>query len=107
MPGFAAEFVPGLPAAAGDIFDPLADHCFWIDGDGLIHRAGGGHLQWLRRHLEIPETEGDISRFMIANLGWIAMTLVAGGQVHLQRSEERRVGKEWVSTCRSRWSPDH
>src|SRR3546814_15021260 len=23
------------------------------------------------------------------------------------RSEERRVGKEWFSTCRSRWSPDH
>src|SRR3546814_8358577 len=23
------------------------------------------------------------------------------------RSEERRVGKEWVSTCRSRWSPDN
>src|SRR3546814_17423593 len=23
------------------------------------------------------------------------------------RSEERRVGKEWVSTCRSRWSPNH
>src|SRR3546814_3170447 len=21
------------------------------------------------------------------------------------RTEERRVGKEWVSTCRSRWSP--
>src|SRR3546814_4237085 len=25
----------------------------------------------------------------------------------LQRSEERRVGKECVSTCRSRWSPYH
>src|SRR3546814_723552 len=24
-----------------------------------------------------------------------------------KRSEERRVGKEWVSTCRSRWSPYH
>src|SRR3546814_14466090 len=24
-----------------------------------------------------------------------------------QRSEERRVGKECVSTCRSRWSPQH
>src|SRR3546814_17490390 len=24
-----------------------------------------------------------------------------------RRSEERRVGKEWVSTCRSRVSPDH
>src|SRR3546814_13618103 len=23
------------------------------------------------------------------------------------RSEERRVGKECVSTCKSRWSPDH
>src|SRR3546814_8870497 len=24
-----------------------------------------------------------------------------------ERSDERRVGKECVSTCRSRWSPDH
>src|SRR3546814_5018883 len=28
-----------------------------------------------------------------------------GGQIF--RSEERRVGKECVSTCRSRWSPYH
>ena len=28
-----------------------------------------------------------------------------GGYTH--RSEERRVGKECVSTCRSRWSPYH
>src|SRR3546814_14072468 len=27
--------------------------------------------------------------------------------VGLERSEERRVGKECVSTCRSRWSPYH
>src|SRR3546814_4218329 len=27
--------------------------------------------------------------------------------VSLVRSEERRVGKEGVSTCRSRWSPYH
>src|SRR3546814_15601710 len=26
---------------------------------------------------------------------------------HPDRSEERRVGKECVSTCRSRWSPYH
>src|SRR3546814_16139644 len=24
-----------------------------------------------------------------------------------RRSEERLVGKEWVSTCRSRWAPSH
>src|SRR3546814_17446551 len=28
-------------------------------------------------------------------------------KVRLKRSEERRVGKECVSTCRSRWSPYH
>src|SRR3546814_11398571 len=30
-----------------------------------------------------------------------------GGHPPLLRSEERRVGKECVSTCRSRWSPYH
>src|SRR3546814_17495877 len=25
----------------------------------------------------------------------------------LQISDERREGKEWVSSCRSRWSPNH
>src|SRR3546814_14789666 len=31
---------------------------------------------------------------------------IPGGAIRL-RSEERRVGKECVSTCRSRWSPYH
>src|SRR3546814_12362177 len=31
---------------------------------------------------------------------------IAAG-IRPQRSEERRVGKECVSTCRSRWSPYH
>src|SRR3546814_10306966 len=30
-----------------------------------------------------------------------------GIAAHENRSEERRVGKECVSTCRSRWSPYH
>src|SRR3546814_19867523 len=40
--------------------------------------------------------------------------LILGGDIltwrlvdRLRRSEERRVGKEGVSTCRSRWSPVH
>src|SRR3546814_8567765 len=32
---------------------------------------------------------------------------VNGDDVGFIRSEERRVGKECVSTCRSRWSPYH
>src|SRR3546814_16088318 len=31
--------------------------------------------------------------------------IIAGATI--RRSETRRVGKECVSTCRSRWSPDH
>src|SRR3546814_2058910 len=43
--------------------------------------------------------------------------ILAGTEIHIDgnvicsqhgaRSEERRVGKECVSTCRSRWSPYH
>src|SRR3546814_19435632 len=33
------------------------------------------------------------------------LALALGGSY--TRSEERRVGKECVSTCRSRWSPSH
>src|SRR3546814_14209833 len=33
------------------------------------------------------------------------LTTAATGLTGSQRSEERRVGKECVSTCRSRWSP--
>src|SRR3546814_15759114 len=29
------------------------------------------------------------------------------GSLTAKRAEERRVGKEWVSTCRARGSPDH
>src|SRR3546814_6583785 len=35
---------------------------------------------------------------------WIAAIPLGG---YVKRSEERRVGKECVSTCRSRWSPYH
>src|SRR3546814_10457783 len=34
-------------------------------------------------------------------------SLASGGDNDIARSAERRVGKECVSTCRSRWSPYH
>src|SRR3546814_14399305 len=37
----------------------------------------------------------------------IALALARADLLRGQRSEERRVGKECVSTCRSRWSPYH
>src|SRR3546814_10446220 len=38
---------------------------------------------------------------------WIALRPLTTGAAQSSRSEERRVGKECVSTCRSRWSPYH
>src|SRR3546814_8862149 len=40
------------------------------------------------------------------NTAQIEESRMAEGHTYL-RSEERRVGKECVSTCRSRWSPYH
>src|SRR3546814_3800601 len=46
---------------------------------------------------------------VILNVCLIASAFVDSGSVYALawRSEERRVGKECVSTCRSRWSPYH
>src|SRR3546814_3680119 len=37
----------------------------------------------------------------------VATSLAKWFDAQQEKSDERRVGKEWVSTCRSRWSPDH
>src|SRR3546814_6195564 len=43
---------------------------------------------------------------MLAGIADGTLPLIVGTHAVL-RSEERRVGKECVSTCRSRWSPYH
>src|SRR3546814_12342788 len=43
-----------------------------------------------------------------ADRAWPERAVAAGEEgLRMDRSEERRVGKECVSTCRSRWSPYH
>src|SRR3546814_2941019 len=65
--------------------------------DGRFHAVD--HLA-LRHHL--------LARAMAAALLPDLVLHVHGGHADALevRSEERRVGKECVSTCRSRWSPD-
>src|SRR3546814_10907422 len=43
-------------------------------------------------------------KITIKKMNW---TILSPKRCKLRRSEERRVGKECVSTCRSRWSPYH
>src|SRR3546814_5740226 len=55
-------------------------------------------------------TEGDTSGSSFrssATPDFRGRTVPVQRVVMLPRSEERRVGKECVSTCRSRWSPYH
>src|SRR3546814_10097491 len=55
------------------------------------------------RDIVVEPIETDIT-FPDFESFWQPFTLGAGPA---PRSEERRVGKESVSTCRSRWSPHH
>src|SRR3546814_13436988 len=58
-----------------------------------------------RRQAHAPgERAAEVARILVAAFGGDRLDRQARG---LQRSEERRVGKECVSTCRSRWSPYH
>src|SRR3546814_16434229 len=67
-----------------DVVARLADH------EDAAHRA------------EIADRHG------AASAGLLGLVQIAQiGLVPFARSEERRVGKECVSTCRSRWSPYH
>src|SRR3546814_13789831 len=46
-----------------------------------------------------------VARFLGENV--VFSVIGRGKQGNLERSDVRRVGKECVSTCRSRWSPYH
>src|SRR3546814_2590562 len=50
-------------------------------------------------HMKMPKSSGLIWKLFLL--------LVLVTALFVGRSEERRVGKECVSTCRSRWSPYH
>src|SRR3546814_9560332 len=47
------------------------------------------------------------AKWTYANMAYMRDQLKRLGFAYDWRSEERRVGKECVRTCRSRWPPDH
>src|SRR3546814_7193628 len=56
---------------------------------------------------KIRSTRLRVERAGSTSSGRLARTKAIWNGRQLPRSEERRVGKECVSTCRSRWSPYH
>src|SRR3546814_14584870 len=64
------------------------------DGGGGAGQVARRQLLDARQSLRRPLTDADVQA-------------APAEQMRYTRSEERRVGKECVSTCRSRWSPYH
>src|SRR3546814_11165295 len=58
--------------------------------------------------LQAQLTLGDARQIaLLLRLAAVPQQGAHGVHLRVARSEERRVGKECVSTCRSRWSPYH
>src|SRR3546814_11695142 len=81
-------------------------------GAGAHHLdvAGGGAALIAHRILVADRARANIGDDLHVGMGMRRKTGLGPDLVVVpdaDRSEERRVGKECVSTCRSRWSPYH
>src|SRR3546814_14826561 len=91
--------VLGVVASARDIraeFGNFLDH----DDDIITALAKEGRIAMFRTSLEDAET-------IYFDLQRNRTHVHPGSRLSVQRSEERRAGKECVSTCGSLWSPYH
>ena len=66
--------------------------------------VSGTFLARPNRFIAYVDIAGQTETVHVKNTGRCKELLVPGTRV---RSEERRVGKECASKCRSRWSPYH
>src|SRR3546814_11089729 len=75
-------------------------------GDLLLRALEARNLQILVVVEEAGEVERPLALLvLVADL--VGVVLFRLDRLQRTRSEERRVGKECVGTCRSRWSPYH
>src|SRR3546814_15891380 len=75
---------------------------------GVAEANGTGLFQRVHPHLvpldhPLAHVAGSLNA-VVAEGNFVGRLFFEGAGA---RSEERSVGKEWVSTCRSRWSPYH
>src|SRR3546814_16886572 len=68
-------------------------------GDWPVVTLASGYHRWVETARELLSELSETDRNKVFYQNAIAF--------YRTRSEERRVGKECVSTCRSRWSPYH
>src|SRR3546814_12830169 len=85
--------------------------CAGLDLDILMEQQSGSARDFLNKlYIALADMQHALGKPSIAAVGGAAraggMTLSISCNVIIagRRSEERRVGKEWVRTCRFRWS---
>src|SRR3546814_20773093 len=82
----------------------------WTAGDERVDRTGVGTRSVFGATLRFSLADNAIPLLTTKRVYWKtaarAMLWFLTGETNI-RSEERRVGKEWVSTCRTRWAPYH
>src|SRR3546814_13617195 len=100
----------------GRVAPPLAEFRETLGGDDerstrdLLRFTDPVSQRTLALRPDITRQVGRIATSLLAKAPRPLRLCYAGQVVNLRaspRSEERRVGKECVSTCRSRWSPYH
>src|SRR3546814_13146319 len=107
---------PMMPHVMAALDSDFTVHRLWetADRDALLKQVGGavraiatgGHLGAKAALMDaLPKLE--IIGCYGVGVDAIDLAHAARRNIIVTRSEERRVGKECVSTCRSRWSPDH
>src|SRR3546814_17394922 len=96
----------------GDWVDvPLMDGAMIMNiGDMMEILSNGRYVATTHRVKKVAQQRYAFPFFHACDYDYVLAPLVgdeAPRYAPLQRSEERRVGKEWVSTCRSRRCPSH
>src|SRR3546814_11117315 len=71
----------------------------------LVDDAAAGGVDQVGGRLQPRQPRGVEQPDRLRRFRAVDADEVGAGQGGVQRSEERRVGKECVSTCRARWSP--
>ena len=78
------------------------------DSLGIVHplviERGRNAEVWDEQGRHYVDFVGGIG---VLNLGHCHPTITDAAKAQVERSEERRVGKECALLCRSRWSPYH
>src|SRR3546814_16533437 len=79
----------------------------WQEVANCVGFQRRGNLIYVRQLVDAVEHVGGLGNLLLPLFDHRQGVLHRREGLQERRSEERRVGKECVSTCRSRWSPDH